>query len=56
MRISIPPPDTSGRGPPKLPAELEKLTIPARYGTATELRFDIKPGSQIIDIDIATKP
>jgi len=56
VRISVPPPDTSGRGPPKLPAELEKLTIPARYGTASELRFDIKPGRQIIDIDITTKP
>lgn len=56
VRISIPSPDTSGRGPPKLPAELEKLTIPARYGTASELRFDIKSGSQVIDIDIATKP
>jgi len=56
VRISVPPPDTSGRGPPKLPAELEKLTIPARYGTASQLRFDIKPGMQNIDIDIATKP
>ena len=56
VRISVPQPDTSGRGPPKLPAELEKLTIPARYGTASELRFDIKPGHQNIDIAITVKP
>ena len=56
VRISIPPPDTSGRGPPKLPAELEKLTIPARYGSASELQFDIKPGHQNIDIAITLKP
>lgn len=51
VRVSIAPP-SADRGPPKLPPELEKLTIPAKYGTASSLTYDIKPGTQTIDIDI----
>lgn len=29
--------------------------IPAKYGTASELTFDVKSGRNVFDIDIATK-
>jgi hypothetical protein len=52
VRISVAP-ASSDRGPPTLPPELEKLSIPERYGTASTLSYDIAPGRQTIDIDIA---
>lgn len=57
VRISIPPVDTSGPGrPPALADELRTLVIPDRYNTASNVTFDIKQGTQNIDIDVVTKP
>lgn len=55
VRISIAP-VTADRGPPKLPPELEKLSIPVRYGSESSLAYELKPGPQTIDINIDLKP
>jgi hypothetical protein len=52
VRISVAP-ASSDTGPPQLPPELAKLSIPAKYGMASTLSYDIAPGQQTIDIDIA---
>lgn len=52
VRISIAP-ASADNGPPTLPPELKNLSIPAKYGTASTLSYDIAPGQQTIDIDIA---
>lgn len=52
VRISVAP-ASADRGPPKLSSELERLSIPEKYGTASTLSYDIAPGRQTINIDIA---
>jgi hypothetical protein len=43
-------------GPAKQPRDREKIRIPARYNTKSTLQADVKPGENVFDFQLESKP
>lgn len=43
-------------GAAQKPPEREKITIPARYNTTSELNADVKPGENVFDFQLESQP
>jgi hypothetical protein len=54
VRVSVMP-EMSAEGIPTVPEALKAVRIPDRYGRQSTLMRTVKPGSNLIDIEIDTK-
>ncbi len=43
-------------GPAKKPREREKMKVPARYNTKSELEADVQPGENVFDFPLVSQP